>query len=153
MPNQATLTNSITGRFRYPVLVAWVLACALLGWVSLRDRDVVFGRVVFGLVSVLGSLWFLLLANKESALVSNHVVAYGEVLSYCPATRRARPTVNYLFRAMGGQRYGASSDLFTGRSFQTGEQICILYNPLLPPQSRPLDGFLFYEFDEPGVSS
>jgi hypothetical protein len=153
MSNQATVSDSLTGRFRYIVLVVWVVGGAIVGWVSLTDRDLVFGRVVFGLFLVLPTLWFLFLAKKEYALVSNHLVACGEVVSYCAATRRARAKVNYRFLAMDGQRYAASSDLFTCRGFQTGEQIHILYDPLVPKKSRPLGGFLFYEFDEPEASS
>ena len=153
MSNQAPVTGSLTGQFRYIVLVVWILGCAIVGWVSLTDRDVVFGRVVFGLFLILPTLWFLFLAKKEYALVSNHLVAYGEVLSYRDATSRARPRVNYHFLGTDGQRYAGASDLFTGRSFQAGEQIHILYDPLVPEKSRPLGGFLFYEFEEPEVSS
>jgi len=153
MAGHATVTSSLAGQFRYLVLAVWVLACAVLGWVGVTDQDLLW-RIFCGFFSVLWSGLLLVFINQESALAWNHVVAKAEVLSYSRrAGRRGAPWVQYSFMAMDGQHYEASSNLFSRRGFQVGEQVSVLYNPLLPRKNKPLGGFVFYHFDVPEASS
>jgi hypothetical protein len=153
MPQQTTVTNSLRGQFRYLILALWIAACAVFGWVGLTDQNI-GARILLGVISVLASGFMLFVAKEESALVSNHVLANGEVLSYF--RRRGRGggiTVKYRFTAIDGQSYQASSSIYSSQSLQTGQRIPVLYNPLLPTESKPLAGFIFYRFDVPEVFS
>jgi hypothetical protein len=150
MERQATVSNSLTGRFRYSVLFLWVLACAVIGWVSLTDHRP-FERIFWGAFSIIGLALLLFFINEESALVSNHVVTYGEVISYRP--RRGRwnggEEIRYSFTAVDGRVYEATS----GGKGQPGERIPILYNPLGPAKNKPLASFMFYRFNLPEALS
>src|SRR5512132_3842941 len=103
MESQATVSNSVTGRFRYVVLFLWVLASAVIGWVSLTDHRL-FERLFFGAFSMIGSALLLFFINEESALVSNHMLTYGDVISYRPGRGRwtGRRGIRYRFIALDG---------------------------------------------------
>jgi type IV secretory pathway VirB2 component (pilin) len=151
--SQSTVANSLTGQFRYVVLVVWVLVCGVLGWVGFTDQDLL-ARIFFGVFLVLASGLLLFFIREESALASNHMFVSGEVLSYSRRSgRRGGPKVHYRFVALDGRRYEVSSNLFSTQRFRTGPQISILYNPLMPQKSKPLAGFIFYRFDGPEASS
>ena len=133
--------------------MVWVLACAVLGWIGFTDQDLL-ARMFFGVFSVLASGLLLFVISEESALASNHMFASGEVLSYSRRTGpKGSPKVHYRFVALDGHRYEVSSNLFNTQRFQTGQQIPILYNPLMPSKSKPLGGFIFYHFHVPEASS
>src|SRR5215469_8874675 len=134
MGTSTTVTSSLSPQFRYVVLTVWVLACVVLGWVSLTGQSL-FERAFFGIFSILGAWLLLVLIKEESALVSNHTLAHGDVGSYRP--RRGRwigPTYQYRFTALDGRHYEASS----GGNARPGERIAVLYNPLLPRKNKPL---------------
>src|SRR5207247_4710997 len=121
--SQSTVTNSLTGQFRYIVLVVWVLACTVLGRIGFTDQDLL-SRIFFGVFSVLASGLLFFFISEESALASNHMFASGEVLSYSRRTGpRGGPKVHYRFVALDGHRYEVSSNLFSTQRFQTGQQI------------------------------
>ena len=143
MPQQTTVTNSVRGQFRYLVLTIWIVACAVFGWIG--------ARILVGVISILASGFLLLAAKEESALISNHVLANGEVLSY--SRGRGGTSVKYSFAAIDGRSYDALSKIYAGQSLHTGQRIPVLYNPLLPTESKPLAGFIFYRFDVPEVLS
>lgn len=149
MESQATVTSSLSPQFRYVVLALWVLACTVLGWISLTDHRL-FERVFFGVFSILGAGLLLVFIEEESALVSNHMLAHGEVVSYRP--RRGRwlggPEYEYRFTALDGRLCEGSS---SGRA-RPGERIALLYNPLLPKKNKPLAAFVFYRFEFPEAS-
>lgn len=146
MGTQATVSNSVAGHFRYVVLFLWVLACAVLGWVALTDQHGL-GRIVWGIFSVVGSSVLIFTLQQESALASNHAVAYAEVVSYHP--RRGRwsggPESRYRFEALDGRSYEGRC----GIKSQPGNRIYVLYNPLMPAKNKAADGFFFYRFDLP----
>lgn len=150
MSQQTTVTNSVRGQFRYLVLAVWIVACAVFGWIALTDQDL-GARILVGVISVLALAFLLLAAKEESALVSNHVLANGEVLSH--SRRRGGAWVEYSFAAIDGRSYKASSKIYSSQSLQAGQRILVLYNPLLPTESKPLAGFIFYRFDIPEVLS
>ena len=144
MGSQAAVTSSLSPQFRYVGLALWVLACAVLGWVSLTDHRP-FERVFFGIFSIVSVGLLLLFIEEESALVSNHMLTQGEVVSYRP--RRGKwvggPEYQYRFTALDGRLYEGSS---SGRA-RPGERIALLYNPLLPKKNKPLAAFVFYRFE------
>ena len=150
MERQVTVANSLTGRFRYGVLFLWVLACAVIGWVSLTEHRL-FERIFWGAFSIIGSALLLFFISEESALVSNHTVAYGDVISYRP--RRGKWTggeeIRYRFTALDGRVYEATS----GGKGRPGERIPVLYNPLRPAKNKPLASFMLYRFNLPEALS
>jgi hypothetical protein len=150
MPQQTTVTNSVRGQFRYLVLTIWIVACAVFGWIGLTDQNI-GARILVGVISILASGFLLLAAKEESALISNHVLANGEVLSY--SRGRGGTSVKYSFAAIDGRSYNTLSKIYSGQSLHTGQRIPVLYNPLLPTESKPLAGFIFYRFDVPEVLS
>ena len=134
-------------QFRYVVLTVWVLSCVVLGWVSLTEQRL-FERVFFGIFSILGACLLLVLIEEESALVSNHTLAY-DVGSY--RRRRGRwigPKCQYRFTTLDAtMKHLQAATLGPENELQP----CTIH--FLPRKNKPLAAFIFYRFQFPEASS
>jgi hypothetical protein len=120
-----------------------VLVCAVLAWAALTANEAL-PRVLFGAFSTVLLGLALFIFQQESVLANRHLLVSGEVLS-CRRTRRS-VEVRYSYLALDGHKYEKTSHLGKWLEFQQGRPFQVLFNPLKPDVSKPLDSFIFYRF-------
>ncbi len=147
MATSSAISTTLTAQFRYIVLLLWVLACAVLGWVGLTEGELV-ARLLFGVPSLVVATLLMFFLREESRLASNHLLVTAEVECGRRWGGRRRGTeVKYHFVALDGRTYEQTANVFGRREFKPKDAIPILYNPLMPTKNKPLSGFIFYRFE------